>query len=175
MVVFLVPIISASLIISATFGGRQILPLTIDGITQSTSLDYLTLSLAFAIGQVVWGIANSIGGMIGDKFGNEKALILGILLCAVGCALIPHCSSAFEIILCIGFLFFGGAGIAGLAVAMSAVNKKVSPEKSGLAFGILNAGGSLGQTFLAPLGVIAILPFDVDVSPFPFTSKSPPS
>ena len=157
MVVILVPIISASLIISATFGGRQILPLTIDGITQSTSLDYLTLSLAFAIGQVVWGIANSIGGMIGDKFGNEKALILGILLCAVGCALIPHCSSAFEIILCIGFLFFGGAGIAGLAVAMSAVNKKVSPEKSGLAFGILNAGGSLGQTFLAPLGVILIL------------------
>ena len=157
MVVFLVPIISASLIISATFGGRQILPLTIDGITQSTSLDYLTLSLAFAIGQVIWGIANSIGGMIGDKFGNEKALILGIVLCAVGCALIPNCSSAFEIILCIGVLFFGGAGIAGLAVAMSAVNKKVSPEKSGLAFGILNAGGSLGQTFLAPLGVIAIL------------------
>ena len=26
-----------------------------------------------------------------------------------------------------------------------------------------------------PLGVIAILPFDVDVNPFPFTSKSPPN
>ena len=119
----------------------------------------MTLSLAFAIGQVVWGFANSIGGMIGDKFGNEKALIIGILLCALGCVLIPHCTSTFEIIMCIGVLSAGGAGIAGLAVAMSAVNKKVPSEKSGLAFGILNAGGSLGQTFLAPVGVLVILNF----------------
>ena len=125
MIVFLFPIISASLIVAVGFGGRQILPLTIDGITQSTPLDYLTLSLAFAIGQVVWGFANSIGGVIGDKFGNEKALILGIFLSALGIALIPHCSSTFEIIFCIGLLCSGGSGIAGLAVAMSAVNKKV--------------------------------------------------
>ena len=56
----------------------------------------------------------------------------------------------------VGLLSAGGAGIAGLAVAMSAVNKKVPAEKSGMAFGILNAGGSLGQTFLAPIGVILI-------------------
>ncbi len=99
MHVFLFTIISASLIVGVSFGGRQILPLTIDGITQTTALDYVTLSLAFAIGQVVWGFANSIGGMIGDKFGNEKALILGILLCALGCALIPHCTTTFEIII----------------------------------------------------------------------------
>ena len=122
-------------------------------------LVYLTLSLAFAIGQVVWGFANSIGGMIGDKFGNEKALIIGMLLCALGSSLIPHCETTFEIIICIGLLSSGGAGIAGLAVAMSAVNKKVPPDRSGLAFGILNAGGSLGQTFLAPLGVFVILNF----------------
>ena len=159
MVIFLFPIVSASLIVAVGFGGRQILPLTIDGITQTTPLDYLTLSLAFAIGQVVWGFANSVGGVIGDKFGNEKALILGIFLSAVGIALIPHCSSTFEIIFCIGLLSAGGSGIAGLAVAMSAVNKRVPSEKSGLAFGMLNAGGSVGQTFLAPLGVLVILNF----------------
>ena len=40
---------------------------------------------------------------------------------------------------------------------MSAVNKKVPENKAGLAFGILNAGGSVGQTLLAPLGVIIII------------------
>ena len=157
MYLYLFPIISASVIVAASFGGRQILPLTIDGIiNDSTALDYLTLSFAFAVGQVMWGFANYIGGTIADKFGNEKALILGILLSALGCALIPYCDSSIEIILAVGLLSAGGAGIAGLAVAMSAVNKKVPAEKSGMAFGILNAGGSLGQTFLAPIGVILI-------------------
>ena len=41
MIIFLFPIISASLIIAVGFGGRQILPLTIEGITQTTPLDYL--------------------------------------------------------------------------------------------------------------------------------------
>ena len=45
---------------------------------------------------------------------------------------------------------------------MSAVNKRVPSEKSGLAFGMLNAGGSVGQTFLAPLGVLVILNFGWD-------------
>ena len=39
---------------------------------------------------------------------------------------------------------------------MSAVNKKVPEKKAGIAFGILNAGGSVGQT-LAPLAVIIII------------------
>ena len=157
MYIYLFPIISASVIVAVSFGGRQILPLTIDDIITSTSLDYLTLSFAFAIGQVMWGFANYIGGIIADKFGNEKALILGILLSAFGCSVIPYCETPIEIILAVGLLSAGGSGIAGLAVAMSAVNKKVPPEKSGMAFGILNAGGSLGQTFLAPIGVILIV------------------
>ncbi len=125
MYLYLFPIISASIIVAVSFGGRQILPLTIDGIISSTALDYLTLSFAFAVGQVMWGFANYVGGTIADKFGNEKALILGILLSALGCFSIPYCNSPIEIILAVGLLSAGGAGIAGLAVAMSAVNKKV--------------------------------------------------
>ena len=63
--------------------------------------------------------------MVADKFGDEKALFLGIILSALGCYLIQYCDSTIEIVIAIGLLSAGGAGIAGLAVAMSAVNKKI--------------------------------------------------
>ena len=157
MFLYILPIICASVIVAISFGSRQILPLTIDGITTDRALDYFTLSFAFAVGQIMWGFANYVGGMVADKFGDEKALFLGIILSAAGCFLIPYCDNTLEIVIAVGLLSAGGAGIAGLAVAMSAVNKKVPEKKAGLAFGVLNAGGSLGQTFLAPLGVIIII------------------
>ena len=155
MILYIFPIVCASIIVAVSFGSRQILPLSIDGITTDRALDYITLSFAFAVGQVMWGFANYVGGMIADKFGDEKALFLGIVLSASGCFLIPYSNTTLEIVIAVGLLSAGGSGIAGLAVAMSAVNKKVPEKKAGLAFGILNAGGSVGQTLLAPLGAVS--------------------
>lgn len=157
MKAYALPIICASIIISVAFGIRQTLPLTIDGIISETGLDYLTLSLAFAVGQIVYGFANSLGGMLADEYGDEKALILGILLSFIGCILIPFSSTNTAIIFAIGILSAGGSGIAGISVAMSAVNKRIPKEFSGLAFGVVNAGGSFGQFLLAPLGIWAIV------------------
>ena len=60
---------SASLLIAVIFGSRQILPLTISGIQSDLAIDYLSISLAFAVGQVVSGVANPLGGVVADKFG----------------------------------------------------------------------------------------------------------
>ena len=66
MFLYIFPIICACIIVATSFGSRQILPLTIDGITNDRALDYITLSFAFAVGQVIWGFANYIGGMISE-------------------------------------------------------------------------------------------------------------
>ena len=121
MYLYIFPIIFASIIVAVSFGSRQILPLTIDSIISDTAFDYITLSFAFAVGQVMWGFANYIGGMIADKFGDEKALFLGIIFAALGCFLIQYSNTTLEIVI-IGLLSIG-TGIAGLAVAMSAINK----------------------------------------------------
>ena len=65
MFLYILPIICASVIVAISFGSRQILPLTIDGITTDRALDYITLSFAFAVGQVMWGFANYVGGNSG--------------------------------------------------------------------------------------------------------------
>ena len=75
---FLLIIIAASCLVAVMFGGRNSLSLTIQGINQSDSLNYLQISFAFALGQLVVGAISPFGGMIADKFGTGKTLIIGI-------------------------------------------------------------------------------------------------
>ncbi len=152
-------VFAASLIISITFGARQILPLTISGIEADTAINYLSISLAFAVGQVVSGVANPLGGMVADKFGYHRAMIIGIILSIGGLGLIPFSTSPLLLVFAVGILSSFGAGFAGIQVAMSAVNKKLPPEKSGFAFGLVNAGGSFGQFLMAPIAGFIIVSF----------------
>ena len=49
---------------------------------------------------------------------------------------------------------------------MSAVNKLVPPERSGMAFGLVNAGGSIGQFLFAPLAGLMIINYGWQASIF---------
>ena len=69
------------------FGGRNSLSLTIQGINEVDTLDYLQISFAFALGQLVMGFISPFAGMIADKFGSGKTLSTGILLSLLGCLL----------------------------------------------------------------------------------------
>jgi predicted MFS family arabinose efflux permease len=60
-------------------------------------------------------------------------------------------TTTFGLIIAIGVLAAGGAGMAGPAVLMGATVRLVPPEKRGMATGIVNAGGSFGQFVFAPI------------------------
>ena len=67
---FLLIVIAASCLVAVMFGSRNSLSLTIQGIDQSNTLDYLQISFAFALGQLVVGAISPFGGMIADKYGT---------------------------------------------------------------------------------------------------------
>ena len=74
-----------------------------------------------------------------------------MLLVAIGTFLTPLMTSTGGLILAIGVLAAGGAGMAGPAVLMAATTRLVPVERRGLASGVVNAGGSLGQFAIAPI------------------------
>ncbi|MFQ3355059.1 MAG: MFS family permease [Paracoccaceae bacterium] len=157
-------ILAAGAIISVVFGARQTIPLSISGINSSDALDYLDISFAFALGQLINGAITPLGGAIADRFGSGKTLLIGIILSALGCALIPSSDTLLSLTFSVGILSAGGSGIAGMPVVMSAVNKLLPPEKAGLAFGFINAGGSIGQFVFAPLAALIIVTYGWQVS-----------
>jgi predicted MFS family arabinose efflux permease len=150
MAVWLV-LLAAAGTFSLTMGARQSMGLFLGTLNTHTGLGIASISLAFAFGQLWWGLTQPFAGMVADRVGAGRVLVVGVLLIAIGTALVPFMSTTPGLILAIGVLAAGGAGMAGPAVLMAATTRLVPAEKRGMASGIVNAGGSFGQFLFAPL------------------------
>jgi len=134
-----------------TMGTRQTMGLFLSSLNTSTGLGLGSISLAFAFGQLWWGITQPFAGAVADRVGAGRVLAAGILLVALGTFITPFMTTTWGLIFAIGVLAAGGAGMAGPAVLMAATARLIPAEKRGLATGIVNAGGSFGQFVMAPI------------------------
>ena len=134
-----------------TMGARQSMGLFLGPINTHTGLGLASISLAFAFGQLWWGLTQPFAGMVADRIGAGRVIFCGVLLVAAGTALVPHMTTTAGLIFAIGVLAAGGAGLAGPSVLMAAAARLISPAQRGMASGLVNAGGSFGQFVFAPL------------------------
>jgi MFS family permease len=134
-----------------TMGARQSMGLYLGTLNTHTGLGLASISLSFAFGQLWYGLTQPFAGMLADRVGAGRAIFVGVLMVAAGTALIPHMTTTMGLILAIGVLAAGGAGMAGPSVLMASTTRLIAPEKRGMASGIVNAGGSFGQFVFAPL------------------------
>ena len=134
-----------------TMGTRQTMGLFLSPLNTSTGLGLANISLAFAFGQLWWGLTQPFAGAMADKVGAGRVLFTGAVLVALGTFITPWMTSTAGLILAIGVLSAGGAGMAGPAVLMAATTRLVPADRRGLATGIVNAGGSFGQFVMAPV------------------------
>ena len=142
---------AGGLVFALIFGVRQSQVLFIGAINTQTGLGIAAISLAFAWAQLMWGVTQPFAGAIADKYGSGRVIAVGGVMVALGTVLTPYASSTWMLILLIGVVAAGGAGMAGLGVLMSAVGRALPPEKRGMATGLVNAGGSFGQFAVVPL------------------------
>lgn len=140
-----------------TMGVRQTMGLFLSPMNTATGLGVGSISLAFAFGQLWWGLTQPFAGAMADKIGAGRVLFAGALLVALGTYLTPLMTTTAGLIFAIGVLSAGGAGMAGPAVLMAATTRLIPPEKRGMASGIVNAGGSFGQFIMAPLAGMLML------------------
>jgi len=134
-----------------TMGARQSMGLFLGNLNTATGLGLASISLAFAFGQLWWGLTQPFAGMVADRIGAGRVMVAGVLLVALGTFLIPYMTTTLGLVIAIGVLAAGGAGMAGPSVLMAATTRLIPPEKRGMATGIVNAGGSFGQFLFAPI------------------------
>ncbi|MEY4561113.1 MAG: hypothetical protein RLZZ618_390 [Pseudomonadota bacterium] len=134
-----------------TMGARQSMGLFLSALNTTTGLGIASISLAFAFGQLWWGLTQPFAGMAAERYGTGRVLLAGVLLLALGTVLTPLMTTTAGLIFAIGVLAAGGSGMAGPAVLMAATARLIPIEKRGMATGIVNAGGSFGQFLFAPL------------------------
>jgi predicted MFS family arabinose efflux permease len=134
-----------------TMGTRSTMGLFLSPLNTATGLGLGSISLAFAFGQLWWGLTQPFAGAMADKVGAGRVLFAGVLLVALGTFITPFMTTTAGLIFAIGVLSAGGAGMAGPAVLMAAATRLVPAEKRGVATGVINAGGSFGQFMMAPI------------------------
>lgn len=134
-----------------TTGVRQSMGLFVSPLNTATGLGIGSISLAFAFGQLWWGLTQPFAGAIADRLGAGWVLFIGVWMVALGTVLTPSMGSTGGLILAVGVLAAGGAGLAGPSVLMPAATRLIAPERRGIAFGVVNAGSSFGQFLIAPI------------------------
>src|SRR5258707_10439149 len=142
--------LAAAAILMVTMGTRQSLGLFISPLKSSTGLGITTISLAFAIAQLMWGAIQPVAGAVADRYGPAKILIAGLVVLAIGMTLTPFMTSGFGLIVSLGVLSAVGSGAGSFSVLIGAASRHLAANKRGEAAGIINAGGSLGQFAFAP-------------------------
>ena len=142
---------AAAAIMAVPFGLRMALSLFISAINTQTGVGLVAISLAFAVSQLMWGVAQPIAGAIADRYGAAKVIGAGLLIIALGLTLIPLAGSTAALVFVIGILIAFGAGAGGTSIVLAAVARLIPVEKRAMATGIVSAAGSVGQFTLVPL------------------------
>jgi MFS family permease len=110
-----------------------------------------TYSLAIAIQNLMWGIATPIAGMLADRYGSARVLIVGAVIYALGIVGMTYSDLPFVFHLTAGVLVGVGVALSSFSIVMAALGRIVPPEKRSWAFGLATASGSLGQFIFSPL------------------------
>jgi predicted MFS family arabinose efflux permease len=156
-IAFWLVLLAAAGTFALTMGARQSMGLFLSSLNTSTGLGLGSISLAFAFGQLWWGLTQPFAGAMADKYGAGRVLAIGVVLLMIGTFITPYMTTTLGLIFAIGVLASGGSGLAGPAVLMSASVRMIDPARRGLATGIVNAGGSFGQFATAPIAAALIL------------------
>ena len=144
-------LLCGALIVTLSMGIRHGFGLWLQPITMDRGWSRETFAFALAIQNLAWGLAGPVAGMLADRYGAFRVLIVGSLFYAGGLVLMALATS--------GLAFTGSAGlILGLAqsgttyaVVYGVIGRNVAPDKRSWAMGVAAAAGSFGQFLMVPV------------------------
>lgn len=138
-------------IVTLSMGIRHGFGLWLGPITTDRGWTRETFAFAIAVQNLAWGAAGPLAGMLADRWGAWRVLLIGSALYAAGLALMAASTT--------GSGFIGSAGLViGLAqsgttyaVIYGVIGRSVSAQRRSWAMGVAAAAGSFGQFLMVPV------------------------
>lgn len=149
-------IAAAAIIVTIAMGVRQAFGLFLPDMSVSLGIGRSSFGLALALQNLLFGLVQPFVGALGDKHGAGRVVAVGTLIYIAGLIGASFATDAIGLHLSFGVLV--GMALSGttFVVVLGAVGRAVPAEKRSMAFGIVTAGGSLGQFLLVPAGQLMI-------------------
>ena len=147
-------ILLISFAIRSTFGLFQI-PIAEDFLWARSEF-----SLAIAIQNLAWGIGTPLFSAFAEKYGDRKAISIGLILYALG-VFISSTASSPEAHQFLNILIGFGIAGSGFGPILAVVGRATSDSKRSLALGITTAAGSAGQVIGPPFAaaLLSLMPW----------------
>ena len=143
-------ILCAAAIVTLAMGVRQSFGLFMPQMSLTLDVGRASFGLAIAIQNLMFGLAQPFIGALADRHGAGRVVAGGALLYVLGLLGAAMAGDAIGLHLSFGLLVGFALSATTFVVVLGAVGRVVAPERRGLAFGIVTAGGSLGQFLVVP-------------------------
>ena len=158
--IFTPVLIGGSLILLISFAIRSTFGLFQIPIAEQFLWARSEFSMAIAIQNLAWGIGTPIFSAFAEKFGDRKAITIGLILYALG-IFISSTASSPEAHQFLNILIGFGIAGSGFGPILAVVGRTASAEKRSLALGITTAAGSAGQVVGPPFAalLLSIMPW----------------
>jgi len=152
-------VICAALIVTVAMGVRQAFGLFLRPVSMDLEIGRQTFGMAIAISNLVFGLAQPFVGAWADRNGAGKVVLAGTVVYVLGLLLTTLVAGPIGLNLTFGFLVGIALSATTFVVVLGAVGRQVPPERRSTAFGIVTAGGSLGQFLVVPAaqGALTVL------------------
>jgi MFS family permease len=152
----MVVLISAMVVLGLSMGVRQTGGLFLEPMTRDLGISWTSFSLAIAVQNLLWGFMTPVMGVLADRYGAGRLLVLGGVLYAIGLLIMGLGMSEFSLHLGAGVFIGIGVSACGFPMVLSAVARAFSERRRSLALGVAATGGSVGQFLLLPFTQVTI-------------------
>lgn len=150
-------IIACGCVIGAIgFGPRSSLGFFMQPMTLEFSWGRDVFAFAFALQNLLWGVAQPVAGALADRYGTPVVLIGGAVLYAAGLVTMTFASTPALLVIALGLVMGIGLSGASFNLVVTALGKIVPMHLQTLALGAATAAGSFGQFLFAPSSVVLI-------------------
>lgn len=147
-------------IVTMSMGIRHGFGLWLQPITQANEWDRETFSFALAMQNLVWGFTGIFAGMVSDRFGAVKVIILGGILYALGLLGMAYSTTGLGFMLSSGFLIGIAQSGTTYAIIFGVIGRNIPADRRSWAMGVVAAAGSFGQFLMVPVENFLIDVFD---------------
>ena len=143
-------------IVTLAMGVRQAFGLFLPQMSAALDISRGSFGLAIALQNLLFGLVQPLVGAIADRHGAGRVIFFGALLYIAGLIAAALATNAIGLHLSFGAAIGMALSATTFVVVLGAVGRVVPAERRSLSFGIVTAGGSLGQFLVVPLGQLLL-------------------
>ena len=152
-------LLCGAVIVSMAMGIRHGFGLWLQPMTQEMGWGREDFATAIGVQNISWGLFGIFSGMLADRFGAFRVMVVSGLLYALGLWGMANAASPAWLAVTAGVMV--GAAQAGttFAIVFGIIGRNIPVEKRSWAMGVVSAAGSFGQFLLVPTSTFMILHF----------------